>query len=134
MTPLEAFDEVRMCVGTVIRADVHPRARVPALRLTIDFGELGTKTSSARITDHYTPESLIGTQIVAVVNLPPRNVGGFISECLVLGANDREGRVVLIRPDTPAGGTDLRKVDSGPSKANGDTQERRTVMAGTRVY
>ena len=93
-------------VGTVTDAQPFPEARTPALRLWIDFGPLGVKRSSAQITRHYKPDQLIGRQVCAVVNLPPRQVGPFLSEVLTLGLPDAAGEVVLIRPDhaVPDGG------------------------------
>lgn len=104
--PLTTFEATEIRVGTVLEAVPLQKARVPAIRLLIDFGEHGTRTSSARITDRYTPESLIGRQVLAVTNLPPRRIAGFVSECLTLGIPDAEGAVVLIAPDrvVPDGG------------------------------
>ena len=96
----EQFEAVDMRVGRVIAVDEFPEARVPAWKLTIDFGEeLGTKRSSAQITN-YTREELEGRRIVGVVNFPPRQIGPVRSEVLVLGASDEEGRVILLAPDT----------------------------------
>jgi tRNA-binding protein len=96
---LQHFQEVDMRVGTVTAVDEFPEARKPAWMLTIDFGpELGTKRSSAQIT-HYQREELEGRQVVAVVNFPPRRIGSFVSEVLVLGALDDAKGVVLLRPD-----------------------------------
>ena len=92
----EAFGLVDIRVGRILRAEVNPQARKPAYKLWIDFGPLGERTSSAQITDLYTPVQLIGRQIVAAVNLGSRLIGGFRSEALVLGAADSEGRVVLL--------------------------------------
>ncbi len=89
-------------VGTILEALPFPKARKPAYRLKIDFGPLGVKKSSAQITDFYQPEDLIGRQVTAVVNFPPRQVADYISEVLVLGSVDSKGRVILIRPDMPA--------------------------------
>lgn len=103
-TPLtiDQFLAVDMRIGTVVRAEPFPEARRPALKLWIDFGpEIGRRKTSAQITDHYTPESLIGRQVVAVVNFPPRQIGPFMSECLVLGLPDAAGGIVLLRPDGP---------------------------------
>jgi tRNA-binding protein len=87
-------------VGRVTRAEPYPEARKPAIKLWVDFGpEIGEKKSSAQITAHYTPESLIGRQVLAVVNFPPRQIGKFRSEILVLGLSDSNGDIVLIRPD-----------------------------------
>lgn len=89
-------------VGTVIRAEPYPEARRPAIKLWIDFGaEIGERKTSAQITAHYTPESLIGKQVAAVVNFPPKQIGKFMSECLILGFNDSESGIVLITPDKP---------------------------------
>ncbi len=94
-----AFD---IRVGTIVRADPFPEARKPAYKLRIDFGpEIGEKRSSAQITDHYTLEALEGRQVAAIVNLPPRQVGPFVSEVLVLGFPDAEGKIVLIAPERP---------------------------------
>ncbi len=96
------FLQVDMRVGRVLAVDDFPEARVPAWKLTIDFGpEIGTKRSSAQVT-HYTREQLIDTLVVAVVNFPPRQVGPFMSEVLVLGALDEQLGVVLLRPDADA--------------------------------
>ncbi len=99
---IEDFLRVDVRCGTVRAAAPNPRARRPAYVLTIDFGpEIGTRTSSARITDLYRPEDLVGRQVIAVVNLPPRRIAGVVSEVLVLGLPDAEGRVVLVGPDRP---------------------------------
>ena len=90
---------VEMRVGRVIEARPHPRARKPAYILKIDFGEYGVKTSSAQITDLYTPEELVGRTVVCVTNLPPKNIARVVSEVLVLGVPDEKGRVVLLSPD-----------------------------------
>jgi len=101
------FMKVDIRVGVVIRAEPYPEARIPAIKLWINFGgDLGEKKSSAQLTDHYTPEALIGTTVMAVVNFPPRQIGQVMSEVLVLGVPDAKGAVVLMRPDMdiPAGG------------------------------
>lgn len=104
------FDRVDLRVGTVVHAEPFPEARRPAIRMRIDFGpELGELKSSAQITGHYTPETLIGRQVIAVVNFPPKQIGPMMSECLVTGFHDANGAVVLCIPDAEiAPGTRLR--------------------------
>ena len=103
----EGFLKVDIRVGRIVTAEPFPQARKPAFKLTIDFGpEIGLKRSSAQITVNHTPEELVGSQVLAVVNFPPRQIGPFMSEVLTLGVPDANGDVMLIRPDreVPIGG------------------------------
>jgi tRNA-binding protein len=107
MITYDDFEKVDIRVGRITRAEPFPEARKPALKLWVDFGaEIGEKRSSAQITRHYTPEQLIGRQVLAVVNFPPRQIGKVLSEVLILGLPDTEGEVVLIGPgqEVPLGG------------------------------
>ncbi len=101
------FEQVDIRVGIITRAEPYPEARKPAIKLWVDFGAgIGEKRSSAQLTRHYTPEGLVGRQVLAVVNFPPRQIGKMLSEVLVLGLPDASGEVVLIGPGhaVPLGG------------------------------
>lgn len=93
------FERVELRVGTILEVDDFPEARKPAYKLTIEFGEFGVRRSSAQITDLYTKEELVGRQVLAVLNFPPKQIANFRSECLTTGVPDDLGRVVLLSPD-----------------------------------
>ncbi|ANE49514.1 tRNA-binding protein [Flavisolibacter tropicus] len=95
------FDKIDIRVGAILSATNFPNAKKPAYQLTIDFGELGIKKSSAQITDLYEAEKLVGQQVIAVVNFPPKQIANFFSECLVLGIYDENKNVVLLQPQQP---------------------------------
>ena len=96
------FEKLELRVGQVIEVNDFPKARKPAYKLQIDFGdELGIKNSSAQITHHYTKDDLLNKQVIAVVNFPPKQIAGFISECLVLGIYDENNDVILLKPERP---------------------------------
>jgi tRNA-binding protein len=99
------FEKIEIRSGTILEVTDFPKAKKPAYQLKIDFGPLGIKQSSAQITHHYTAAELVGKQIVAVVNFPPKQIANFFSECLVLGVYDQQNQVVLLQPE--------RTVDNG---------------------
>lgn len=103
MITWQDFEKLDIRTGTIIEVNDFPTARKPAYKLRIDFGALGIKQSSAQITKHYTKDQLQGRQIVAVVNFPPKQIGTFFSECLVLGVYDESNDVVLLQPERQVG-------------------------------
>ncbi len=105
MISWDDFEKVEIRSGTILEVTDFPKAKKPAYQLRIDFGALGIKQSSAQITQHYSKEALIGQQVVAVVNFPPKQIANFFSECLVLGVYDTDGNVILLQPE--------RKVENG---------------------
>ncbi|MDB5076623.1 MAG: tRNA-binding protein [Chloroflexi bacterium] len=106
VTSIDEFERSDVRVGKIIAVEAFPDARKPAYQLTLDFGPLGIRRSSAQITVLYTREELVGRQVIAVLNFPPRRIAGFMSEVLVLGVPDAEGNVVLLEPErsVPLGG------------------------------
>lgn len=99
MLSWEDFEKVDIRTGTIVEVNEFPKAKKPAWQLHIDFGELGIKKSSAQIVHHYSKEDLIGKQIIAVVNFPPKQIANFFSECLVLGVSDANGNIVLLETE-----------------------------------
>ena len=95
------FEKVEIRSGTIVEVNDFPKAKKPAYQLSIDFGALGVKQSSAQIVHHYSKEALKGKQVIAVVNFPPKQIANFFSECLVLGVYDENNQVILLRPDKP---------------------------------
>ncbi len=98
MISWDDFSKIDIRVGTIIQVEDFPQARNPAYKLTIDFGELGIKRSSAQVTKLYTPESLLQKQIIAVINFPPKQIANFFSECLVLGVIGTDKEIILLHP------------------------------------
>lgn len=95
------FEKIDIRVGTITEVNDFPKARKPSYQLKIDFGELGLKNSSAQITNLYTKEDLLGKQVIAIVNFPPKQISNFFSECLVLGVYTEKKQVILLKPESP---------------------------------
>ena len=102
MIGFDNFEQVDFRVGTVVEVNAFPKAKKPAYQLTIDFGPLGVLKSSAQITDHYNPQSLVGMQVAAVINFPKKQIGPFMSECLVTGFTQSDGSIILAVPQKGA--------------------------------
>ncbi len=105
MISWEDFEKINIRTGTIVEINDFSKVRKPAYQLKIDFGELGIKQSSAQITHHYKKEDLIGQQVIAIVNFPPKHIANFYSECLILGVYDENNHVILLQPE--------RNVDNG---------------------
>jgi tRNA-binding protein len=101
MISWEDFEKINIQTGTIVEVNDFPKARKPAYQLKIDFGAGGIKQSSAQITKHYSKEQLLGQQVVAVTNFPPKQIANFYSECLVLGIYDQNDEVILLKPERP---------------------------------
>ncbi|MGG3308191.1 chaperone CsaA [Paenibacillus lautus] len=99
MATIDDFTKLDIRIGTIVEAEPFPEARVPAIKMKIDFGPLGIKRTSAQITNRYDADTIIGDQVVAIVNFPPRRIAGYQSEVLVLGGVPEQGDVVLLKPD-----------------------------------
>lgn len=99
MATIEDFSKLDIRIGTVVEAEPFPEARVPAIKMKIDFGPLGIKRTSAQITKRYDAQSLVGSQVTAIVNFPSRRIAGYVSEVLVLGGVPEQGDVVLLKPE-----------------------------------
>ncbi|WP_339273220.1 chaperone CsaA [Paenibacillus sp. FSL W8-0187] len=99
MATIDDFTKLDIRIGTIVEAEPFPEARVPAIKMKIDFGPLGIKRTSAQITNRYEADTIIGNQVVAIVNFPPRRIAGYQSEVLVLGGVPEQGDVVLLKPD-----------------------------------